>query len=381
VRAEPHSVVSQALYVHLPFCPYICPYCDFAKMRWDAGPAATYLAALRAEIAATPASQGTTLFFGGGTPNTYAAADLAALVDLLRERFALRDDAEITFEANPDPELCTGFSALRAAGATRLSFGVQSFVSEELRALGRRHTPADVAEAVARARAAGFANLSLDLMFGVPRQTEESWRASLAATLLLAPEHVSTYGLTIEDDTPYKTWFDREPQAFFDDTREARLYEIAIETLEAAGYEHYEISNFAKPGYRSQHNATYWKNDEYLGFGIGAASYVGGVRSVHTRDLAAYAAAAAAGAPIPGESERLDDDERVGEAAMLALRTREGVDFADFRERYAVDMPSRYAAVLADLSAAGLAIVDDVGVRLSARGRFVANDVCGAFLA
>jgi oxygen-independent coproporphyrinogen-3 oxidase len=381
VRAEPHPVVSQALYVHLPFCPYICPYCDFAKMRWDAGPAAAYLAALRAEIAAAPAAQGTTLFFGGGTPNTYAAADLAALTALLRERFALRDGAEITFEANPDPELCTGFPVLRAAGANRLSFGVQSFIPEELRALGRRHTPADVANAVAHARAAGFANVSLDLMFGVPHQTEDSWRASLAAALALAPEHLSTYGLTIEDDTPYKTWFDREPQAFADDTREARLYEIAIATLENAGYEHYEISNFAKPGFRSQHNATYWNNDEYLGFGTGAASYVGGVRSVHTRDVAAYVAAAAAGGPIPGESERLEGAARVGEAAMLALRTREGVDFAAFRERYAVDMPSRYAAVLAELSAAGLAIVDDAGVRLSARGRFVANDVCGAFLA
>ncbi len=350
-------------------------------MRWEAGPAAAYLAALRAEIEAAPAAQGTTLFFGGGTPNTYPADDLAALVALLRARFALRDDAEITFEANPDPELCTGFAALRAAGANRLSFGVQSFVPEELRALGRRHTPADVANAVARAREAGFANVSLDLMFGVPHQTEESWRASLAAALALAPEHLSTYGLTIEDDTPYKTWFDREPQAFFDDTREARLYAIAIATFEAAGYEHYEISNFAKPGYRSQHNATYWSNDDYLGFGIGAASYVGGVRSVHTRDVAAYIAAASAGAPIPGESERLEGAARIGEAAMLALRTREGVDFAVFRERYAVDMPSTYAAVLAELSAAGLAIVDDRGVRLSARGRFVANDVCGAFLA
>jgi oxygen-independent coproporphyrinogen-3 oxidase len=373
-------VIPAALYVHLPFCPYICPYCDFAKLRWSGGLAASYLAALRAEILATPAVPGTTLFFGGGTPNTYAAADLAALVELLRERFTLAPDAEITFEANPDPSLTTELATLRAAGANRLSFGVQSFVPDELRALGRQHGPADIALAMSRARAAGFTNVSLDLMFGVPHQTEPSWRASLAAALALGPEHVSTYGLTIEEGTPYQTWFDREPQAFFDDTREARLYEIAIATLEAAGYEQYEISNFAKRGFRSQHNATYWSNDDYLGFGVGAASYRGGVRSVHTRDIAAYIAAASASAPIPGESERLEGDARVGEAAMLALRTREGVDFNVFRERYAVDMPSRYAVVLADLSAAGLAIVDDAGVRLSARGRFVANDVCAAFL-
>ncbi len=372
-------MTSAAIYVHLPFCPYICPYCDFAKVRWERGLAASYLAALRAEIERAPAVRGSTVFFGGGTPNTYPATELAALVTLLRDRFQIASDAEITFEANPDPALTEHLETLRGAGATRLSFGVQSFVARELQALGRRHTHGDVALAVRRARAARFTNVSLDLMFGVPHQTEASWRESLAAALALGPEHISAYGLTIEEGTPYKTWFDREPQAFADDTREARLYEIAIETLLDAGYEHYEISNFAKPGFRSRHNATYWRNDEYLGFGVGAASYRDGVRSVHTRDVAEYIANASGA--IPGESEALEGDARVGEAVMLALRTSEGVDFAAFRERYAVDMPSRFAVVLAELSDAGLAIVDESGLRLTMRGRFVANDVCGAFLA
>jgi len=369
-----------ALYVHLPFCPYICPYCDFAKWAYDAPAAARYLAALEAEIGAAPALAGTTLFFGGGTPNTYEPAVLAALVRRLRERFVLGTDAEITLEINPDPGLCTGLETWRAAGINRLSIGVQSFVADELRVLGRRHVPADVAEVVRRARAAGFANISIDLMFGVPGQTEASWRQSLDAALALDVQHLSTYGLTIEEGTPYARWFAREPAAFADDTREADLYALAIATLGGAGYEHYEISNFARPGFRCAHNENYWRNGAYLGLGVGAASYRDGVRSVHTRDRETYIAAALAGEPIPGESETLAGDQRVGEAIMLALRTREGVDTGAFRERYGVDVRVRYRSAIERMEADGLLQSGTAFVRLTERGRFVANDVCAAFL-
>jgi oxygen-independent coproporphyrinogen-3 oxidase len=374
-------MIAAAIYVHLPFCPYICPYCDFAKWAYDGPAAARYLDALEAEIARAPAVQATTLFFGGGTPNTYSAAAIGALIARVRERFALPADAEVTLEANPDRTLCEEFPALRAAGVNRLSLGVQSFDPAELRALGRRHTAADVAEAVRRARAAGFTNVSLDLMFAVPQQTEASWAASLDAAIALGVEHVSAYGLTIEEGTPYERWFEREPGTFFDDEREARLYQIAIDRLGAAGYEQYEISNFARPGFRSRHNANYWRNGTYLGLGVGAASYLEGERSVTTRDLARYTAAALEGRPIPRESERLEGAAQVGEAAMLALRTREGVDTREFRERYGVDFLQRYSSVIDDLTAAGLVHVADGHVALTERGRFVANDVCGAFLA
>ena len=372
--------VRTALYVHLPFCPYICPYCDFAKWSYDAPAAARYLAALEAEIGAAPALAGTTLFFGGGTPNTYEPAVLAALVRRLRERFVLGTDAEITLEINPDPGLCTGLETWRAAGINRLSIGVQSFVADELRVLGRRHAPADVAEVVRRARAAGFANISIDLMFGVPGQTEASWRQSLDAALALDVQHLSTYGLTIEEGTPYARWFAREPVAFADDTREADLYALAIATLGGAGYEHYEISNFARPGFRCAHNENYWRNGAYLGLGVGAASYRDGVRSVHTRERETYIAAALAGEPIPGESETLAGDQRVGEAIMLALRTREGVDTGAFRERYGVDVRVRYRSAIERMEADGLLQSGTAFVRLTERGRFVANDVCAAFL-
>jgi oxygen-independent coproporphyrinogen-3 oxidase len=374
------SALRAGLYVHLPFCPYVCPYCDFAKWAYDGPAAARYLGALDAEIAAAPALQGTTLFFGGGTPNTYEPAVLAGLVGRLRARFALPGDAEITLELNPDLALCTGLEVWRAAGINRLSIGVQSFVAAELRVLGRRHRAADVAAVVRRARAAGFTNLSIDLMFGVPGQTEATWRQSLDAALALDVQHLSTYGLTIEDGTPYARWFAREPAAFADDTREADLYALAIATLGGAGFEHYEISNFARPGRRCAHNENYWRNGDYLGLGVGAASYRAGVRSVHTRDRETYVAAALAGDSIPGETETLAGDARLGEAIMLALRTREGVDTRAFRERYGVDVRERYRSAIERMEADGLLQSGVAFVRLTERGRFVANDVCAAFL-
>ena len=365
----------------MPFCPYICPYCDFAKWAWDDARAARYLDALRAEIAAAPVVAARTLFFGGGTPSMYGPDVLAALIAEVRTRYDLPADAEVTAEANPDPLLAARIPGLRAAGVNRLSIGVQSFDARELRVLGRRHTAADVARAVTAARDAGYDNVSIDLIFGVPGQTEQSWNASLDAAVALGVEHVSCYGLTIEDGTPYATWFARDPSAFADDTREAAMYAAAMARLGAAGFEHYEISNWAKPGFRSQHNQLYWANEAYLGLGVGAASYLDGIRSTHTRDLDAYCRTALAGESVPGESERLEGAAQAGEAIMLALRTAEGVDLARFRERYGIDVHERYRKVVGDLVAAGVLAADGASMRLTTRGRFVANDVCGAFLA
>jgi oxygen-independent coproporphyrinogen III oxidase len=375
------SAPAAGVYVHLPFCPYICPYCDFAKWAWDDARAARYIDALRAEIAAAPRAEARTLFFGGGTPTTYSPEIIGSLIDDIRARFGLPRDAEVAAEANPDPSLAARLPGLRAAGVNRLSIGVQSFDPHELRVLGRQHTAADVANAVRAARAAGFDNLSLDLIFGVPGQTEESWAATLDAAVALDIEHLSCYGLTIEEGTPYAAWFARDPGAFAGESREARMYAIAIDRLRTAGFEQYEISNWAKPGFRSQHNALYWANEPYLGLGVGAASYLGGVRSTHTRELGAYCEAALAGRPIPGESERLEGPAQAGEAIMLALRTAEGVDLAKFRERYGIDVGERYRNVVDELVAAGVLAADTAHLRLTERGRFVANDVCGAFLA
>jgi oxygen-independent coproporphyrinogen-3 oxidase len=258
---------------------------------------------------------------------------------------------------------------------------VQSFEPSELRLLGRRHSPDDVVAAVDAARRAGFENVSVDLMFAIPGQTAESWRRSLAAAIALDVEHVSTYGLTIEAGTPYARWHEREPAAFVDEDTEADFYRIGIETLTAAGLEHYEISNFARPGSRSVHNANYWANGEYVGLGVGAASYLDGRRSTHTRDLGEYMEAARGRRAIPGESEELTGAARLGEATMLALRTSEGVDVQAFRERYGYDVLTHYAPVIEELSAVGVLRADRRQIALTERGRFVANDVARAFIA
>ena len=367
--------------MHLPFCPYLCPYCDFAKWAYRRSDAERYLRALHREIDALPAvSAGAygTLFFGGGTPSTYETEAIAGLVERLRAR-GLADDAEITLEANPEPGLAERLAGLRAAGITRLSIGVQTLVDEELATLGRRHVYADVVRCVAAARAAGFA-LSLDLIFAVPGQTLASWRTTLARAVALAPDHCSTYGLTVEEGTPYATWFAREPERFASSDLEAELYAAAIETLGAAGYEHYEISNFAKPGFRCEHNENYWANGEYLGLGVGAASYRDGERSVATRELATYCAALEAGTTVPRERERLGGERAAGEAAMLRLRTLEGIDVAAFSARYGLDVEAVYARPIAEFEEAGLLARGAGRIALTERGRFVANDVCAAFL-
>lgn len=370
-----------SIYVHLPFCPYICPYCDFAKWPFRRSSAERYLSGLRAEIASAPPIVGSTLFFGGGTPNTIAPDALVDLIRALRARFGLPANAEITLEANPDPDLCEAFADYRRAGVNRLSIGVQSFEPTELKTLGRQHTPHDVEVVMRRAREAGFDNLSLDLMFAVPGQTLESWKRSVNHALALEPQHISTYALTIEPSTPYEEWQKRQPEAFAGNDLEADQYRYAIDRLVQSGFQHYEVSNFARPGFRCRHNQNYWLNGEYLGLGVGAASYLEGTRSVHTRDLEEYVRAALSGSPIPGSSERLVGAAQVGEAAMLALRTEEGVDLSRFRERYGVDFLSSYQRSIRDLEGAGMLEITPTHVRLTDAGRFVANDVCAEFIA
>lgn len=372
------------VYVHLPFCPYICPYCDFAKWPHKRSAAARYLQALHAEIDALERGEGYgSVFLGGGTPNTYAASDIAALVQRIREAFAGPADRETSIEVNPElvgRDAQDDMRVYREAGINRLSIGVQSFVAQEIRTLGRRHTVEDVRHAVECGREAGIRSISIDLMFAVPQQTPQSWRHSLETAISLGVDHISAYGLTIEAGTRYEQWQAREPSAFFDDAREADLYEIAIDTLQAAGFEQYEISNFARPGHQSAHNANYWANGEYAGLGVGAASYRAGVRSVHTRDLEAYIAAAMRGGPIPGEAEQLEGARRAGEAVMLALRTAQGVCLESFKERYDLDFLHFYAPVVERYRSLGLLETDATHARLTRRGRFLANDVCAAFV-
>jgi len=369
-----------SVYVHLPFCPYICPYCDFAKWPMRRSQAEAYLSALNAEIANEPPRAAQSIFYGGGTPNTYGATEIGALTQRLHERFANDGPQEISIEVNPENVRPGDFETYAAAGINRVSIGVQSFLTAEIATLGRRHTPEQIGPVVAAARNAAIRSVSLDLIFGVPGQTPQTWQESLDRAIATGVDHISTYGLTIESGTPFETWRRRDPSVFPNDALEADLYARAIDTLEAAGFEHYEISNFAKPGHRCIHNENYWANGEYTGLGVGAASYRDGVRSVHTRDLQTYIAAASAAQPIPGESERLEGLARTGEAIMLALRTSQGVDLAGFKQRYGVDVPTTYRPAIDEYVGEGLLELLDGRMRLTRRGRFLANDVCAAFV-
>jgi oxygen-independent coproporphyrinogen III oxidase len=366
------------VYVHLPFCPYLCPYCDFAK--WPLRPTAArrYLDALCAELDGRPKEPAATIYLGGGTPNAYDSKTVANLLGRLCERFPGAN--EISIEINPELVGHGDFARYRQAGITRLSIGVQSFDPAEIQTLGRKHSVEQIRRVVAQAQDAAMTSISLDLMFAVPGQTPSTWRRSLDAAIGLGVDHISTYGLTVEPQTPYAAWQAREPEAFFDDAREAEFYASAMETLQAAGYEQYEISNFARPGHRCAHNCNYWANGEYVGLGVGAASYRDGIRSVHTRSLDEYVTAALEGRTIPSEAERLEGRRRAGEAMMLALRTAQGVGLSEFKERYGIDVMSDYAPVVTRFAQTGL--LERVGdnVRLTQQGRFVANDVCAAFI-
>jgi oxygen-independent coproporphyrinogen-3 oxidase len=366
------------VYVHLPFCPYLCPYCDFAKWPLRESAAERYLSALHVEIEREPPVAAASIYLGGGTPNAYDRERLVDLIARLRDRFP--GARELSIEVNPELVHDADLARYREAGITRLSIGVQSFDPEEIRTLGRKHRAEDVARVVAAARCARIASVSLDLMFAVPGQTAASWRRSLDAAIALEVDHISAYGLTVEDGTPFAAWRDREPNAFCDDALEADFYAMAIDVLGAAGYQQYEISNFARPGHQCAHNLNYWANGEYVGLGVGAASYRGGVRSLHTRSLERYISAALAGAPIPAQAERLEGRKRAGEAMMLALRTTQGVGVSEFKKRYGTDVMEDYASVVNRFARTGLLERDGDTIRLTRRGRFFANDVCGAFV-
>ena len=317
------------IYVHIPFCASRCSYCDFFSTLQlsDAGPsyveAVLAEARLRRDELRDEAVR--TLYLGGGTPSQLPVALFELLVVGLREVFDLPGVEEFTVEANPDdvtPEWCAAMAAL---GVNRVSMGVQTFEDDILRFIGRRHTARQAVEAVANLRAAGINNVSIDLIYGLPGQTVSSWTASVERAIDLRPRHISAYGLTYEEGT--RLWRQRERGEVVEVPEEQclEMYRILVDRLRAAGYEHYEISNFALPGYHSRHNSSYWNDTPYLGLGAAAHSYDGTVRRSNPHDLKRYIAALLAGETV-FEQEELTWKERYDERVMLGLRTAHGVD-------------------------------------------------------
>ena len=369
-------------YVHLPFCDRICPYCDFAVVEYQQPRVQRYLAALGHEISARSRAAGRlqTLYFGGGTPSALSPEQIADVADALFRYFEVdAGSVEFTLEANPARNL-DGLARWRAAGVNRLSIGVQSLDAGELHRLGRTHSAAEAIAFFDAARSAGFENISMDFIAGVPGQTGSSLEAGLGRALDRGVDHLSVYGLTIEAGTPYARWQRQDAAAFPDDDEVAEQLTLAHEVITGAGFAHYEISNFARPGFESAHNFGYWRQRACVAFGMSAAGYEEGVRYRNARDYVAYCTALESGASPQAEREVLSAAGRIGEAAMLALRTQRGIEHADFRTRFGVDVARVFAAATKKCMTAGLLEGDAQAIRLTQRGQLLANSVCAEFL-
>lgn len=395
------------IYIHIPFCRAKCRYCDFCSHPPRRGELDDYVAALCRQIVSwrPRVAQYTadTVYFGGGTPSLLSPRQLADILDALSSALTISPDAEITLECNPATVTAAVLRELRRVGVNRLSIGAQSLNDAELAALGRLHDAAAVGETVNAARAAGFDNLSLDLMYGIPHQTRESFAATVCGVLDMAPEHVSAYGLRVEEGTPFGRMGAR--LVLPDEDECADMYLDVCDALEAAGIGQYEISNFARAGRESRHNLKYWHCDDYLGVGVAASSFFEGERFTAACDTERYIRSALGGGQCApdsaGDGERCIPDsaggsvffgaelrertmltatEREVEYVMLALRLREGVRYDDYTARFGSSAEQKYLPRLAGYIARGLVSADISGFSLTRSGMLVSNSILADIL-
>lgn len=364
------------LYVHVPFCVSKCAYCDFYSLRYTCEGADAYAQKIVSEInrwGEALQSPADTLYFGGGTPSLLSAEQILAIIDTCKERFSLKN-AEITLEANPAERLESLLDRVAQGGVNRLSLGLQSALEEELLALSRRHTAGDIAKAAAAAHAAGITNLSLDIMLGIPGQTKDSLKRTVEFALAQGPTHISAYMLTLEEGTPL--YEKRNSVRLPDPDETAELYLYACELLRTAGFDRYEISNFAKDGQVSRHNSKYWTGENYLGLGPAAHSYWNGRRFYYERDLAQYL-----------KSPREMEDGSGGgpeEMILLRLRLKSGLSLSQFSKCFMEEAPQaaidRMRKKITTYQKAGFAIFDGDTVSLTDRGAAVSNRIISELL-
>lgn len=370
------------IYIHIPFCRSKCDYCDFYSLAGRDDRMDQYQKALLSHIKETaPLAQDfpvDTIYIGGGTPSYYGAKRLKELLGVIRKLYKVEKDAEVTVECNPDSVDVKSLKILRKAGVNRLSMGMQSANACELERIHRIHTPQQVNEAATAARKAGFTNLSLDLIYGLPGQTMDSWKATVEHALSLIPQHLSCYGLKVEEGTPLAARV-AQGEVLPDDDQQADLYLWTVGRLERAGYPQYEISNFAKPGFASRHNLRYWLTQPYIGFGPGAHSDFGGRRYSFVRDLDAYIQGVLQGGDIIDESEIIPKRERCGEYLMLRLRTAQGINEQEYRSTYFMDFAPLQAR-LEQFRAQGWAEQTDGRWHFTPKGFLLSNQLIGDLL-
>ena len=377
------------MYVHVPFCRLVCAYCDFVTVGARSRDIPRYVTALHAELAMRPAAGDLrTIYFGGGTPSLLRADAVAGILDAAASRWGMLA-SEVTLEANPSGRESPDWQGLRAAGVNRISLGAQSLREADLKTLARGHTAAEVRDAFAAARTAGFDNLSLDLIYGIPGQSLAGWRDGLRRAVALGPEHLSLYALQLalapdEWAAPPRPgalrWRSRMASRQ-DDGLAAAQYALAEEVLAAAGYVHYELSSWARPGFESEHNRAYWERRPYTGIGAGAHSYDGVARrSWNTRELDRYLAEISAGQLPEAAAETLDEPDRAFEAIALGLRRIDGLSREGFAEEFGSDPVERFRQAVDDGTAVGLLELSGDRLRLSPAGRLLASEVLVNFL-
>lgn len=382
-------LVPDHLYVHVPFCRLVCAYCDFVTVGGRGQDIPRYVAGLVAEMAARPAGgELRTVYFGGGTPSLLRAEQVATVVDAALSHWPAASLDEVTLEANPSDRERPDWAGLRSAGVDRISLGVQSLRDPELRGLARGHTARESRDAYAAARAAGFENVSIDLIYAIPGQSLADWRAGLAEAVALEPDHLSLYALQLAlapdewaaPPRPGALRWRARVAAEQDDELAAEQYRVAEAVLGEAGYQHYELSSWARPGAQARHNAAYWARHPYVGIGAGAHSYDGAAqRSWNARDLDAYLLAVEAGHPPTEGAETLDEATLAFEAIALGLRRVAGLSRAAFTAEFGSDPVERYAAAVEGTVRNGLLEVDAEAMRLSPAGRLLASEVLVAF--
>ena len=373
------------LYIHIPFCSAICNYCNFNRGLFDAALKERYVEALVQEIARAgqagrAGEAADTIYFGGGTPSLLEPGDVARIIAACEAAFDVAADREVTLEANPETVSEARLAAFRTAGVNRLSFGVQSFRDDELGRLSRLHSADRARAAYGEARAAGFDNISLDLMMWLPAQRVDQWLASVDAAAALGPEHLSLYLLEVYPNAPLKDEMARARWSQAPDEDAAEMYLTAMERLEAGGYQQYEISNVGRPGRRSRHNMKYWTDGEWLGFGCGAHSTRDGIRWKNVSATEDYVTRIAAGADTATDVRRLSADERLGDALFTGLRLTDGVNLDAIRARYGVDVWARYGPSLEPFVEAGCLRREGSRLYLTRQGMLLAHEVMAVFV-
>jgi len=381
--------MNAGVYIHIPFCRSRCSYCDFATGMYQSEIAETYVGAICLEICGwredgQPATIDT-IYFGGGTPSLLSTKQIERILDTVKDRFELIEAPEITLEINPgdggvDTESrCATMRAWRSLGINRASFGAQTFDDRELKLLGRTHDSADVRKTFALLREAGFVNINFDLIAGLPGQTMAGWKRNLDEALKLRPEHLSLYLLDVHEGTPLADQIYRGMRPKPDDDLAAEMYATMIETVCAAGYEHYEISNFCLPGFESRHNTKYWTGDPYYGFGNSAHSYDGARRRwANERDAAKYVEIVKNNESAIVDRTTLSEEESRSESIFLGLRLLKGIDLQTYESRFGRNLRQEYNGELDRLRAAGLIEIDERLLRLTTRGALLSNEVFAA---